>query len=230
MNKILKIAVTTILILILLLPLTYFVIYPNYNKVIGPIKRSDLQRSAGEITFQILTQLVPTEDKILGIEIEGTIGGSIEESIGKDTVLERKILEELNTKIYINSIEVEGNIFEGLESKTMNKGFWHFPTSSLPGQKGNTVIIGHRYAKLPPNKDTFFNLDKVKVGDKIEIVQLDSTYTYIVTDTRTVGKNDISVLQDYSDYRVTLITCSPLWSSEQRLVIVGKLDKLYKNT
>ena len=112
----------------------------------------------------------------------------------------------------------------------MNKGFWHFPTSDLPGQKGNSVIIGHRYAKLPPNKDTFFNLDKVKVGDKIEVVQLDQTHTYIVTDTKIVEKNDISILQNYSDYRITLITCSPLWSSNQRLVVVGKLDKLYKNT
>jgi LPXTG-site transpeptidase (sortase) family protein len=230
MKKSLKILITTVLILILLLPLGYFVIYPNYNKVIGPIKRFDIQRSAGEITFQILTQLIPTEDKILGIQMESPLGLSIEESISKDTILENKILEELNTKIFINSIEVEGNIFEGIDSKTMNKGFWHFPTSNLPGQKGNSVIIGHRYAKLPPNKDTFFNLDKVKVGDKIEVVQLDQTYTYIVTDTKTVEKNDISILQNYSDYRITLITCSPLWSSDQRLVIIGKLDKLYKNT
>jgi sortase A len=112
----------------------------------------------------------------------------------------------------------------------MNKGFWHFPSSNLPGQKGNMVVIGHRYAKLPPNKDTFFNLDKVKVGDKIEVVQNDNQFTYIVTETKVVEKNDISVLQDYSDYRITLITCSPLWTSKQRLVIVGKLDKLYKNT
>lgn len=230
MRKPLKIAITTILVLILLLPLSYFVIYPNYNKLIGPIKRFDIQRSAGEITFQILTKLVPTEDMILGVQIENPLGSSIEESIGKDTVLDKKLLEELNTKIFINSIEVEGNIFEGIDSKTMNKGFWHFPTSNLPGQKGNSVIIGHRYAKLPPNKDTFFNLDKVKVGDKIEVVQLDQTYTYIVTDTKIVEKNDISVLQKYSDYRITLITCSPLWSSNQRLVVIGKLDKLYKNT
>jgi LPXTG-site transpeptidase (sortase) family protein len=86
----------------------------------------------------------------------------------------------------------------------MNKGFWHFPSSNLPGQKGNMVVIGHRYAKLPPNKDTFFNLDKVKVGDKIEVVQNDNQFTYIVTETKVVEKNDISVLQDYSDYRITL--------------------------
>lgn len=230
MKKILKTLITTALILTVLIPLGYFVIYPNYNKLIGPIKRFDVQRSAGEIVFQILTQLSPTRDKILGVTTVNASGLSIEESLNKDIVLHEKILENLNTKIVINSIEVEGAIYEGLDSHTMNKGFWHFPSSNLPGQKGNIVIIGHRYAKLPPNKDTFFNLDKVKVGDRIEVIQSDSQYTYIVTDTKIVEKNDTSVLQDYSDYRITLVTCSPLWTSQQRLVIVGKLDKLYKNT
>ena len=230
MRKTFKILITVILIILVLIPLGYFVIYPNYNKVIGPIKRFDMQRSAQELTFQLLTELAPTRDKVLGVAIESPNHTSIEESVAKDTVLERKILEELNTKILINSIEVEGNVYEGLDSHTMNKGFWHFPASSFPGQQGNMVIIGHRYLKLPPNKDTFFNLDKVKIGDRIEVVQNDNTYTYIVTENKVVEKNDISVLADYSDWRITLITCSPLWTSKQRLVIVGKLDKLYKNT
>jgi len=222
--------VTIILILMILTPLGYFLIYPNYNKLIGPIKRFNVQRSAEEITFQIITELVPTKDEVLGVAIQSSGGQSIEESLNPQTVIDRKILEELNTKIIINSIDVEGLVYEGADAHTMNKGFWHFPPSSFPGQKGNMVVIGHRYAKLPPNKDTFFNLDKVKVGDKIEVVQNNNQFTYIVTETKVVEKTDISVLQDYSDYRITLITCSPLWTSKQRLVIVGKLDKLYKNT
>lgn len=230
MKKAFKIVITVILIILVLIPLGYFVIYPNYNKVIGPIKRFDIQRTSKELTFQILTQLVPTKDRVLGVALESPNHTSIEESLGKDTVLESKILEELETKILINSIEVDGAVYEGLDSHTMDKGFWHFPISSLPGQQGNIVIIGHRYLKLPPNKDTFFNLDKVKVGDRIEVVQSNTSYTYIVTETKVVEKNDISVLADFSDWRITLITCEPLWSSNQRLVIVGKLDKLYKNT
>ena len=230
MKAIVKSIVTVILIAIILAPVFYFIIYPNYNTLIGPIKRFDIQRSANEITFQILTQLVPTRDKVLGVSIENDNNITIEESIDKDFIIEETILENLNTKIIVNSIEVEGSIYEGVDSNTMNKGFWHFPTSSLPGQKGNVVIIGHRYAKLPPDKDTFFNLDKIKVGDSIKVIQNDNQFTYIVTDTIVVEKNDTSILQDYSDYRITLITCTPLWTADQRLVIVGKLDKLYKNT
>ncbi len=230
MRAFIKSIVTVILIAVIFIPVFYYIIYPNYNTLIGPIRRFDIQRSAQEITFQILTQLVPTRDKVLGVNIENDSNITIEESIGKDFVIEETILENLNTKVIVNSIEVEGSIYEGVDSNTMNKGFWHFPTSSLPGQKGNVVVIGHRYAKLPPNRDTFFNLDKVKVGDSIEVVQNNNRFTYIVTDTIVVEKNDTSILQDYSDYRITLITCTPLWTANQRLVIVGKLDKLYKNT
>ncbi len=221
---------TTILISMLLVPLGYFLVYPNYNQLIGPIKRFNIQRSIEEITFQMLTQLAPSKDAVLGVSIQSSDGKSIEESLSSHTTIDRKILEELNTKIIIKSIDVEGLVYEGVDAHTMNKGFWHFPPSNLPGQRGNMVVIGHRYAKLPPDKDTFFNLDKVKVGDKIEVVQSDNKFIYIVTETKVVEKHDISVLQDYSDYRITLITCSPLWTSKQRLVIVGKLDKLYKNT
>jgi len=230
MRAFIKSIVTVILIAVIFIPVFYYIIYPNYNTLIGPIRRFDIQRSAQEITFQILTQLVPTRDKVLGVNIENDNNITIEESIGKDFVIEETILENLNTKVIVNSIEVEGSIYEGVDSNTMNKGFWHFPTSSLPGQKGNVVVIGHRYAKLPPSRDTFFNLDKVKVGDSIEVVQNNNRFTYIVTDTIVVEKNDTSILQDYSDYRITLITCTPLWTANQRLVIVGKLDKLYKNT
>jgi sortase A len=230
MKKGIKILLTTILISLVILPVGYFLIYPNYNKLIGPIKRFDIHRSAHEITFQVLTALVPSKDSILGTEDISEKYLSIEESIGKDFILEEKVIEQRNTVLTISSIEVEGKIYEGIESTTMDKGFWHFPTSQLPGQKGNVVVMGHRYANLPPKKDTFFNLDKVKVGDRIEIIEQDRQYTYIVTETKVVEKNDVSILSDFSDYRITLVTCTPLWTDNQRLVIVGKLDKLYQNT
>ncbi|PKN02938.1 hypothetical protein CVU76_02845 [Candidatus Dojkabacteria bacterium HGW-Dojkabacteria-1] len=229
-KKLLKISITTVLLLFFLIPLFVFLIYPNYNQIVGPIKRLNIQRSTEEFTFQVLTMISPPKDRVMGISDTTSTSGSIEESLGTNFKLEQKILEELKTKIKISSIEVEGYIFEGTDAKTMDTGFWHFPISHHPGQRGNSVIIGHRYAKLPPDKDTFFNLDKVKIGDRITVEQYNNSFTYIITDTKVVEKNDISVLQNYDDYRITLITCTPLWTADQRLVIIGKLDKLYKNT
>ena len=107
----------------------------------------------------------------MGISDTTSTNESIEESLGSNIQLEQKVLEELKTKIKISSIEVEGYVYEVIDAKTMDIGFWHFPISQYPGQKGNSVIIGHRYAKLPPDKDTFFNLDKVKIGDRITVEQ-----------------------------------------------------------
>ncbi len=229
-KTILKFTLTILLLTGFLIPVGIFVIYPNYNKLIGPIKRFNIQRSTEEITFQILTTLSPTRDQVLGITDITSTNKTIEESLGSNFVIQEKQLESLNTQIQIESIEVKGKVHEGVDSNTMDLGFWHFPLSQYPGTKGNSVIIGHRYAKLPPDPDTFFNLDKVKVGDRILVEQDNNSYTYIVTETKIVEKNDISILQNFGDYRITLVTCTPLWTDHQRLVIVGKLDKLYKNT
>ena len=209
MSKTFKILTTVILILSILTPLTYFIVYPNYNNLVAPLKRINIQRSAQEITFQIFTRMVPTKEQILGVNIQNDNIQTIEESISKDFIISETVLENLNTKILIDSMEIEGKVYEGVDANTMDRGFWHFPISSLPGQKGNMVVIGHRYLKLPPNRDTFFNLDKVKVGDSIEVLQNDNEFTYIVTETKIVEKNDTSILQDFSDYRITLVTCTP---------------------
>jgi sortase A len=228
-RKITKYLITIPLLLLLLVPLGYFLIFPNYNTLIGTIQRIDTKRIAYDIYFSFLIETSPTKEQVLGtnsILVEDT---SIEEYLDQNLEID-PILEELDTKLSISSVNIEGNIFQGITSKTMDKGFWHFPTSVYPGQKGNSVIISHRFLHMPPYKDTFFNLDKVKKGDSIIVEQIDDQYTYIVSDVKVVEKNDVSVLQDSDDYQITLITCTPLWTSKQRLVVIGKLDKLYQKT
>jgi sortase A len=230
MKKRLKKYLITIPLLILVLgPIAYFLILPNYNSLIGTFKRFDSKRGAYDMFFSILTEVAPTQDQVLGTESILVEDASIEEYLGEVEEVD-PILERLNTMLTINSIDVEGNIFQGRDSNTMDRGFWHFPTSAYPGQQGNSVIIAHRYLKMPPAKDTFFNLDKVKKGDNIVVQQEGNKYTYIVSEVKIVEKNDISVLQDTTEHQITLITCTPLWTSKQRLAVIGKLDKLYQKT
>lgn len=228
-NRLLKYLITILLLLIVTVPIGYFLIFPNYNTLIGTFHRLDSQRITYDIVFSFLTHLSPTKDQVLGVDEILVENVSIEEYVGSIKEID-PILEELNSKLYINSINVEGNIFQGADSRTMDKGFWHFPTSVYPGQQGNSVIISHRYLHIPPAKDTFYNLDKVRKGDSIVIEQGDSSYTYIVSEVKVVEKNDVSVLQDSLDHQITLITCTPLWTSKQRLAVIGKLDKLYQKT
>jgi sortase A len=224
-----KYLITIALLLLILIPTGYFLIIPNYNTIIGTFQRFDPKRGAYDVSFSLLTNISPTKEQILGTQEILVEEGSIEEYVNKAEDIDL-ILEKLNTKLFIDSIDVEGEIFQGSDSTTMDKGFWHFPTSVYPGQRGNSVVIAHRYLHLPPAKDTFFNLDKVRKGDEIVVRQEENEYTYIVSEVKVVEKNDISVLQDSTEHQITLITCTPLWTSNQRLAVIGKLDKLYQKT
>lgn len=226
MKKTIKILTTLFLILLALTPIAFFIIYPQYNELALKKNSLNIYALAKDTTINILTAISPTKEKFLKEEF---VQGSIEESVkGANIILDKKILEELNTSISIPNILIEGRIFQGTDAYTMDKGFWHFPSSTYPGHKGNFVVIGHRFMNVPPAKDTFYNLDKVNIGDEVKVKHNEGEYTYIVTETKIVEANDVSVVKESDDYRLTLITCTPLWTSEKRLVVIAKLDKLYQ--
>ncbi len=226
MSKTNKIITTLFIILLIFIPIGILLIYPHYNNILLWKNSFRIQSLAKESITKTLVSISPKQENYQK-EVLGTT--SIEESLKeKNIILTRKVLEEMDTYLQIEKLNIEGRILQGEDSKTMDQGFWHFPLSVFPGEKGNSVIIGHRFMNLPPNPDTFFNLDKVSIGDKIRIVQSEGDFTYIVVNTKIVSPEDISVIQDTNDYTLTLITCTPLWTSEKRLVVVAKLDKLYK--
>ena len=226
MKKTIKTLITLFLILLVLIPIGIFLIYPNYNKIQLSVKDFDFYNLTKQTTVKLLTTISPPVDTF---RQEVYAEGSIEESVRtKDIILDTKILEEIDATLFIDAISIEGKIYQGESSKTIDVGFWHFPLSKFPGQKGNAVIIGHRFQYLPPAKNTFFNLDKIAVGDEIVIKHKEGDWKYVVTETKVVDDNDLSVVRDSEDYRLTLITCTPLWTSEQRFVVIAKLDKLYQ--
>lgn len=224
-NKSTKIITTAFLILLLFSLSSILLIYPSYNKISLIIEDLNPYRVSKNIYMDLLSRISPTLDKF---ETKVFAIGSIEESLDKNFVLDRRLLEETNANVAIETVNISGRISEGTTSEAMMQGFWHFPTSVYPGQKGNVVIIGHRFQYIPPARNSFFNLDKVKIGDSVRISQEEGSYTYIVTEINIVEPNDTSILQKTDDYRLTLVTCTPLWTSSQRLVITAKLDKLYK--
>lgn len=226
MKKPIKILLTLFLILLVLVPIILFISYPFYNDIALKFKKLNIYDATKETFITLFTTISPTLDKF---KVEEFTEDSIEQSIkSADIILDTKLLEELNTTLTINNVLIEGKVFQGVSSKTMDLGFWHFPISKYPGQKGNAVIIGHRFLNIPPAKDTFFNLDKVRIGDAIILNHNEGEWRYIVTEIKIVEENDTSVIKDTDDYRLTLITCTPLWTSEKRLIVIAKLDKLYQ--
>lgn len=131
--------------------------------------------------------------------------------------------EQHQTVLSIPAVDVTIPIVEGESEDAMLRGAWHFPKSAPINTGGNTVIFGHRFHKVPPAKDTFYSLDKVKVGDQISITNKGgSVYKYSVVESKVIDKNDRSILDPTSNELLTLITCTPLWTSEKRLVVTAK--------
>ena len=107
------------------------------------------------------------------------------------------------------------------EKNALLQGAWHIPGSGTPddtdGYK-NIVISGHRYL-YTSGPNTFFNLDKIQTEDIIQIFWQNQEYKYQVNKIHIVEPNEISILEDTGQEKLTLFTCHPVYTTDQRLVI-----------
>lgn len=125
--------------------------------------------------------------------------------------------------VRIAKIGVVMPIIEGAGEDALWRGAWRSPWSSTPDQGGNTVLFGHRFLKLPPSPETFFRLDEVAYGDTVEVEWEGEVYTYTVTEIKIVEPNEVSVLKQTQKPTITLITCTPKFTTKQRLVVHATL-------
>jgi sortase A len=139
---------------------------------------------------------------------------------------ESEQLPEGNTLI-IPAIGLRAPVVEGSDETALSRGAWRRPNTSTPDEGGNTVITGHRFEYLPPNNLTFYHLDKVEEGDKIQVYWEDELYEYEVESIFVVDPSAVEVEDDTEESQLTLYTCTPLWTAKNRLVIVA--DLLEKN-
>lgn len=126
--------------------------------------------------------------------------------------------------IVIPRLRLDEKIYIGDDPKLVHKGVWHRPATNTPGQGSNTVLVGHRFTYKDPA--VFYNLDKVQMNDPIVVVWDGKLYVYRVNDIKTVPATAIEVEAPTSEERLTVYTCTPLWSVKDRLVITASLEKV----
>ncbi len=104
--------------------------------------------------------------------------------------------------LQIPNIGLETVILYGDSPKVLRLGVGHLPETSMPGEKGNVVIAGHR--------DTFFRpLRSVRDGDLITIRTQRGTFLYQIESTAIVSPKELWVLQPSDQPELTLLTCYP---------------------
>jgi LPXTG-site transpeptidase (sortase) family protein len=127
-------------------------------------------------------------------------------------------------RLIIQKIGVNAPIVESKSSEYgLSKGSWLVPDTSTPDKGGNTVITGHRFKYLPPNNLTFYLLDKLAPGDIISVIWHESDYYYRVRETKIVDDSELAIQAPSKKPILTLFTCHPIYSTEQRLVVAAEL-------
>ena len=122
--------------------------------------------------------------------------------------------------LVIPKIQVDSEIIEGTDEKTLDKGIWRKPDSSNPELGGNTVLTAHRFLyTFGPN--TFYHLDKIVIGDKFFIFWNQKEYDYEVFEKREVQPTEVVIEDNTVEPIVTLYTCTK--NAERRIVVKAKL-------
>lgn len=123
--------------------------------------------------------------------------------------------------LVIPRMNLQETVHEGAGPAVLSKGLWHRPASSSPDKQGNTVIAGHRFTYR--GAAVFYHLDKVQPGDTIVLYWQAKKYTYSAVRSYIVPPTAVEIEAPSTEPKLTLYTCTPLWTSKNRLVIEAKL-------
>lgn len=106
----------------------------------------------------------------------------------------------------------------------LSKGLIQIKGTALPGEIGNVFITGHS-SNYPWAKGNYNNvfalLNKVVVGDAVQVRYQNVNYLYKVREIKIVESTDVSVLASKKESVLTLMTCTPVGTSLRRLIVVA---------
>jgi sortase A len=126
------------------------------------------------------------------------------------------------TRIEIPALSVSTLVVQGTSPSALRAGAGHYPSTPLPGEKGNVGIAGHRTTFGRP----FNRIEQLKTGDKIILTTPIGQHTYEVSKAPWITHPfDWSIVAKTKDPLLTLTTCHPKGSANQRLVVRAKLIK-----
>lgn len=128
----------------------------------------------------------------------------------------------------IPSASIAAEISEG-DVNVLDKGVvWHrLPAVGNPEKGGNTILTGHSFVwgytpKQIKEQSIFYNLNEVKVGDKLQVRWNNTTYNYEVSETKQVKPNQIEIEKPSKEAKLTIYTCTLGGSADGRVVVIAR--------
>jgi len=118
---------------------------------------------------------------------------------------------------------------EKIFMKDLENWIIRYPWSALPWEKWNTFIFWHSsnfpWAKGDYN-DVFANLDALKFRDEIIVYYWQKKYVYEVMTKKVISPGNVKILKrNMGRNEVTLMTCFPVWTTLNRLIVIWKLKE-----
>jgi len=110
------------------------------------------------------------------------------------------------------------NIFGGATMEAMDYGAGHFSFTGL--NYGNVGLIGHNRGI----RNGFFDFVRLLQNGDVLRLEIDGIIrTYEVFMTRIIYETDFSLLQQFGDNRLTLVTCVEYVRNQRRVVVARKI-------
>lgn len=203
----------------------YQILTSEWNKLIGNETISPLQNIT-DTNKQIYQEVIhasadPQVQKrqipLLSMEVAPSDNRIVIPRINQNIPIVRMSSESL--------IKRDWGALEKEMQEALKGGVVHYPGTSLPGQSGNIAITGHSsYFPWDPGrfKDVFALLHQVVEGDKIVIYYEQNKYIYEVDGIKVVMPDNIDILKQTPEEKLTLITCTPVGTNLKRLVVTAK--------
>lgn len=218
-SKTKKTAVSTTLIIVSVVLLLVGIVL----LLIDPIKRANRRRISSDALNEVENKIISTDPSVepvatyvvprRGNEVEGEGYDFIaeteetEEEEGGDYYEEYVTLNSIGI-LYIDSINLRYSVWDEASQVSLRYGLGHYEDSVMPGQAGNSTILGHNYR----DGSMFHKLGNLGIGDEVIFIDLNGNeYYYYVVSSDIVSADDILnyALGDVTDsQRLTLITCT----------------------
>lgn len=128
----------------------------------------------------------------------------------------------LMARITIPSLNLNLPIYHGTGRDVLLKGVGHLQGTALPvgGIGTHAVVTGHRGL---PQATLFTHLDKMKVGDTIDVDSYGQKSAYVVTDVSVVLPTETESLRPENGRDLlTLVTCTPVGTNTHRILVTAE--------
>ena len=108
-------------------------------------------------------------------------------------------------ELSISSINLKLPVYFGDNTKILRKGVGHYAGSYFPGESGTIILAAHN------NVGYFNKLDKVSIGDVVNIKTTYGDFSYQIDSFKIIKETDLSAFPiQHNEELLIMYTCYPL--------------------